>query len=77
MKHENFEWVIFGAIFVNSLVLAIETYLDSGNTEDIAVKITNGIDIFFTAFFALEAFLKAFTLGFVLNKGSYLRETWS
>jgi hypothetical protein len=34
-------------------------------------------DYFFSALFTLEALFKIFTLGFVLDKGSYLRETWN
>jgi len=34
-------------------------------------------DYFFTIFFTIEAMTKAISLGFVLEKGSYLRDSWS
>lgn len=41
------------------------------------VKVSKIFDYIFTIIFLLECFLKAFALGFVLNKGSYLRDYWS
>jgi len=33
--------------------------------------------MFFTAVFALESLIKALSLGFIMEKGTYLRESWS
>lgn len=38
---------------------------------------SNNCDLFFTIFFAVEAFIKALAYGFCLNKNSYLRDSWS
>ena len=35
------------------------------------------MDYFFTTAFAIESLIKSISLGFVMDKGSYLRETWS
>jgi hypothetical protein len=33
--------------------------------------------MFFTIFFAFEAFVKGVGMGFIMDKGSYLRESWN
>ena len=35
------------------------------------------MDLVFNIIFAMEAFTKAIAYGFILNKGSYLRESWN
>lgn len=34
-------------------------------------------DIIFTVIFATESLIKSLALGFIMDKGSYLREMWS
>lgn len=71
VKHSQFENVILAAIVVSSLKLALETYFEQGNT------VMSGIDYFFNVFFAIEMLLKTISMGFILDKGSYLRDTWN
>jgi voltage-dependent calcium channel L type alpha-1C len=66
--------VIFFAIFLSSIKLVYDTYI----TDDINQQtISSDIDIFFAAFFLLEAMMKAIAFGLVLNPHSYLRDSWS
>jgi hypothetical protein len=45
--------------------------------DSLFVIVSSNIDFFFTAAFALESLLKALALGFCMDDGTYLRETWS
>jgi hypothetical protein len=38
---------------------------------------SGGLDYFFTAAFACESLIKSLSLGFIMDRGTYLRETWS
>jgi hypothetical protein len=77
IKHDQFETVILIAIIVSSLKLVFDTYVKSNAGDSMLVVVSNYIDRIFTIFFGIEAFLKALGLGFVMNDGSYLRESWS
>ena len=35
------------------------------------------MDLGFNIIFTLEAIIKAFAFGFIMDKGSYLRENWN
>ena len=79
IKHDQFETIILIAIIISSLKLVFDTYLKTGTVTDSQqsiIEVGDIIDRVFTIFFALEAFTKALALGFVLNDGSYLRESW-
>jgi hypothetical protein len=39
--------------------------------------ISTNVDYFFTAFFALESLIKSIAMGFITDRGSYLRESWN
>jgi hypothetical protein len=60
---------------LSSLKLTIDTYV-SDNSSMIYI-IGTKIDIVFTAFFATESLIKMICLGFIMEKGSYLRDEWS
>jgi hypothetical protein len=78
IKDDNFENIILLAIIVSSLKLVFDTYVKSDSTDTSMITfVSDLIDRSFTVFFAIEATLKALALGFVLNDGSYLRESWS
>lgn len=78
VKHEYFESIILGAIILSSIKLVIDTYIDFNDpSQSSIIGMSNTTDTFFTYFFATESFLKAVAYGFVLNKNSYLRESWS
>jgi len=59
-------------IIANSLKIAME---DPTNEENSAFSII--IENLFLSLYTLEMLLKIICLGFVLNKGSYLRDPWN
>lgn len=76
-NHYLFENVVLILIILSSIKLAYDTYilnLDSGTTQQ---QVSSIIDQFFTFFFLFEAIVKCISLGFVQDKGSYLRESWN
>lgn len=76
VKHDYFDNFIIMLIVLNSIVLVIDTYRDQINSEnlDYALLILN---YFFTILFTIEALFKSIAFGFVIDKNSYLRETWN
>lgn len=60
---------------LSSLKLTIDTYVS--DETSLIYTVGNKIDIVFTAFFATESVVKMISLGFVMDKASYLRDEWS
>ena len=56
--------------------MAVSTYLFTYSNPTIE-SISFWLDIFFTIAFAIEAGLKIIALGFVVESGSYLRDSWN
>jgi len=78
IKHKYFETIILIAIIASSVALVIDTYIDSNNPDHaFSSYILDLVDLFFTFFFAIEAILKSVSLGFIMNDGSYLRDSWN
>ena len=75
VKHPYFETVILVLIVTTSVKLALDTFIPNSATQ--LLKISFGFNIFFNSCFMFEAVLKIITLGFVLDKNSYLRDTWN
>jgi hypothetical protein len=58
--------------------LVYDTYLlHTVDEKDSRRIVSNNIDYFFTVFFAMESFIKALAMGFFMEDGSYLRESWN
>ena len=60
--------------------LGFQTYLDAASnnaTMQQMVKVSSLIDQAVTIFFITEAAFKIIALGFFLDKGSYLRDSWN
>ena len=62
---------------MSSIKLIIDGYTKKLPADSIVMVISGGMDYFFTAAFATESLIKSLSLGFVMDKGTYLRETWS
>jgi len=73
----RFEWGILVIIFISSLKLIWETYLFDEPLGSTKLAVSTNLDIFFTCVFLCEFLLKATSLGFVLDKGTYLRDAWN
>ncbi len=69
--HAYFEHVVMAVIVASSLKLAVETYFSSSNT------VLSNMDYFFNVFFATEMLIKIISMGFVLDKGAYLKDNWN
>ena len=69
-----FEYASLLVIIANSIVLTLEDPTDpnSGSTGFLAT-----LDTIFLILYTIEMILKIIGLGFVLNKGAYLRESWN
>jgi len=68
IRHPVFEAISLIVIVANSLFLAVETPDNS---------IFAAFDNIFLALYSVELALKVCGMGFVLNKGSYMRDPWN
>ena len=74
-EHKFFDSFILVCILVSSFCLALDNPLsDKDSTLN---KILKGLDLFFTVIFIIELVTKVISLGFVLHKGSYIRNPWN
>jgi hypothetical protein len=64
-------------IILSSIKLVYDTYLWKLDDSDLRVIVSGKIDFFFTCAFGLESTLKSISMGLVMNKNSYLRESWN
>ena len=71
-----FENVIVILIVLSTTKLVVDTYIreDDESTFALVSKIANYV---FNFLFLFEAIFKAIAMGFVQDKGSYLRESWN
>lgn len=72
-----FEWIIMTLVISSSVKLVIDSYLTGDESQRILAAVSDNFDKFFTAAFAIESLIRATALGFCIDQGSYLRETWS
>ena len=75
VNNPRFEQAIIGLIIVSSVVLA----LDEPRISDASTlkKVLNILDFIFVYCFLIECIIKVIVLGFIFNKGSYLRNRWN
>ena len=73
---EYFESVILTIICSGSIKLAVDTYF-LREANDLETTIGTYFDLFFTACFTLECVIKVISMGFVVDTGSYLRDSWN
>lgn len=57
--------------------LILDGYAKNLDPESLLMKVMNNTDLFFTVSFAFESLCKQIAYGFMMDKGTYLRETWS
>ncbi|XP_047135696.2 voltage-dependent L-type calcium channel subunit alpha-1S isoform X1 [Hydra vulgaris] len=74
VRSKYFDLGMIAIILVRSLVLAIE---DPINLDSYLNNISRKCDPIFTAIFGIEIFLKIVDSGFILQKGSFLRDSWN
>ncbi|XP_078604561.1 voltage-dependent calcium channel type A subunit alpha-1-like isoform X1 [Branchiostoma floridae x Branchiostoma japonicum] len=71
-----FEYFILLTIMANCVVLAMEDHLPNKDRTPLAIKLEL-TEPYFLGIFCVEAAVKIIALGFVLHKGSYLRNGWN
>ncbi|XP_072765473.1 voltage-dependent calcium channel type A subunit alpha-1 isoform X11 [Anoplolepis gracilipes] len=71
-----FEYAVLLTIIANCVVLALEEHLPNSDKTILAQKL-EATEIYFLGIFCVEASLKILALGFVLHRGSYLRNIWN
>uniref|UniRef100_T1HGE4 Voltage-dependent calcium channel type A subunit alpha-1 n=1 Tax=Rhodnius prolixus TaxID=13249 RepID=T1HGE4_RHOPR len=71
-----FSVVVLLTIIANCVVLALEEHLPEGDKTTLAKKLEQ-TEAYFLGIFCVEASLKILALGFVLHRGSYLRNIWN
>ncbi|XP_023217382.1 sodium channel protein type 3 subunit alpha-like [Centruroides sculpturatus] len=71
-----FEYAVLLTIIANCIVLALEEHLPRGDRTPLAQKLEK-TEPYFLGIFCVEALLKILALGFLLHKGSYLRNIWN
>ena len=76
-KHRYFDRFIMLLIALSSTKLALESYfLDYAKDHQI-VLISEELDFIFNYLFIFEMVLKIIALGFTMDEGSYLRDSWN
>lgn len=73
----NFEWAILVIIVLSSVMLALDTYTTGLSPNDPRMLVSNYLNIIFTVLFACESLIKSISYGWIQDKGSYLRDSWS
>ncbi|XP_026323666.1 voltage-dependent calcium channel type A subunit alpha-1 [Hyposmocoma kahamanoa] len=71
-----FEYAVLLTIIANCVVLALEEHLPNGDKTILAQNL-EATEAYFLGIFCVEASLKILALGFVLHRGSYLRNVWN
>jgi hypothetical protein len=74
MKHSLFESISISVIVVNSLFLAMDDPLRDPSETPYYMILSDDI---FQYLYSIEMDVKIVSLGFILNKGSYLRDAWN
>jgi hypothetical protein len=65
-------------IIGSSIKLIYDSYLiHTVDEKDERRVVSSEVDMFFTVFFAFESMMKSVGMGFAMDKGSYLRESWN
>lgn len=71
-KTKAFEIISIGVILVNSVTLGMEDPLAVSTTPT-----QDAVENVFLALYTLEMVIKVMALGFIFNKGAYLRDPWN
>ena len=76
-NHGKFETVILLLIVFSSIKLVLDTYMKGVPKDDIKIIVSDYFDMIFTVAFTGETTVKSIAQGFILDKGSYMRESWN
>ena len=76
IKWPPFDYLILATIVANIIVLALEEHLPKQDRTMLTIHLAY-TEPYFLGIFCAEALLKILALGFILHKGSYLRNSWN
>ena len=76
-KHKYFDRFIMTLIFLSSLKLATDTYMNDLAEDSAIIKVSEITDSTFTWLFFGEFIIKIIALGFAMDAGSYVRDSWN
>ena len=64
-------------IALSSIKLGADSYLSGYAKDSVEITASENIDIFMNACFLFELVCKVIAMGFAMDEGSYLRESWN
>ena len=64
-------------IMLSSAKLGFDTYLNYFEKDSIVLTISSFCDKLFNYAFIIEMITKLIAIGFIMDEGSYLRESWN
>jgi hypothetical protein len=76
-KSTLWENTVLVLILLSSGKLGFDTYLNKFDPESIIIVISNTSDKVFNYAFIIEMVTKLIAIGFIMDEGSYLRESWN
>jgi len=79
VRKKNFENFIIAAILLGTFRLISETFIKIENTakSDHVSAFFDIFDVILNIIFIAECIMKILSMGFVMEKGSYLRDSWN
>ena len=78
-NHRIFDRVILFIIFFSTFRLIVETFIRQNGSafSSISAIVFDVLDTLFNLIFLFECLMKILSLGFIIDKGSYLRDSWN
>ena len=76
-NHFVFEAFIQILILLSSIKLVVDAYTENYPPTSVLIRISNELNYIITGAFAGESLVKSISLGFVMDRGTYLRDNWS
>lgn len=77
VANRRFQSAILAIIIANSVYLALDDYSMQTDSDPKIQNMRIQIENSFSVIYIVEFILKVFSMGLVLNKGSYLRDPWN
>ena len=76
-RSENFDRVVLALIVLSTMNLVWDTYLLNASEDSQEAKVSYYFDVAIVVAFIVEVLVKVTATGFVLEKGTYLRNKWN
>ena len=76
-KHKLFDNTIMFLIALSSIKLAADSYFTGYAPDSVTIQVSEWIDIFMNICFLFELIVKVIALGYAMDDGAYIRESWN